>query len=133
VMPLVTGVFVVVFGGLTLILANEIFIKLKPTIVNLTFAAALIVGLRTGRIFLKLALGAAVHMTERGWVLLTRAWIGYFLFLATLNEIVWRSTSTDTWVSFKVFGIMPLTLVFSAATVPIIVRHSVTTDTNDQQ
>ncbi|MHB1204518.1 MAG: septation protein A [Rhodospirillaceae bacterium] len=130
VMPLVTGVFVVVFGGLTLYLANDVFIKLKPTIVNLTFAAILFIGLRTRRLFIKLVLESALQLTERGWIILTRAWIGYFLVLAAINEIVWRTTSTDTWVTFKVFGIMPLTLLFSAATVPIMLRHALQTDTS---
>jgi intracellular septation protein len=69
-------------------------------------------------------LESAVQLTERGWIILTHAWIGYFVFLAGVNEIVWRSTSTNTWVAFKVFGIMPLTLLFSAATVPVMLRHS---------
>jgi intracellular septation protein len=131
VMPLVTGVFVVVFGGLTLYLANDVFIKLKPTIVNLTFAAILFIGLRTRRLFIKLVLESALQLTERGWIILTRAWIGYFLVLAAINEIVWRTTSTDTWVTFKVFGIMPLTLLFSAATVPVMLRHALHKDTDE--
>ena len=130
VMPLVTGVFVIVFGGLTLYLANDLFIKLKPTIVNLTFAAILFFGLRTRRLFIKLVLESALQLTERGWIILTRAWIGYFLVLAAINEIVWRTQSTDTWVTFKVFGIMPLTLLFSAATVPVMLRHALQTDTD---
>ena len=125
IMPLITAVFVLAFGGLTLALGDEIFIKLKPTIVNLLFATILFAGLKTGRMFIKLALEVAVKMTERGWLILTRAWIGFFLLLAALNEVVWRNTSTDTWVSFKVFGIMPLTLLFSLATLPIIFRHSI--------
>ena len=130
VMPLVTGIFVIVFGGLTLYLANDLFIKLKPTIVNLTFAAILFFGLRTRRLFIKLVLESALQLTERGWIILTRAWIGYFLVLAAINEIVWRTQSTDTWVTFKVFGIMPLTLLFSAATVPVMLRHALQTDTD---
>ncbi len=125
VMPLVTAVFVVIFGGLTLYLADETFIKLKPTIVNLMFAAILFAGLVTGRLFIKLVLEAAFQLTERGWILLTRAWIGFFLLLAGLNEIVWRNVSTDTWVNFKAFGIMPLTLLFSFAMLPIILRYSI--------
>ena len=124
VMPLVTGVFVLVFGGLTLFLANEVFIKLKPTIVNLTFAAILFVGLRTGRLFIKLVLESALQLTERGWLILTRAWIGYFLVLAAVNEIVWRTTSTDTWVTFKVFGVMPLTFIFAALQYPLLTKYS---------
>ena len=124
IMPLVTAVFVLVFGGLTLYLADETFIKLKPTIVNLMFAAILLGGLVTGRLFIKLILEAAFQLSDRGWLLLTRAWIGFFVFLAGLNEVVWRSFPTDTWVNFKVFGVMPLTLLFSFALLPVIMRHS---------
>jgi intracellular septation protein len=125
VMPLVTAVFVLVFGGLTLYLADELFIKLKPTIVNLLFAAILLIGLLTGRLFIKLLLESAFQLTDRGWHLLTRAWIGFFLLLAALNEFVWRNFSTDTWVSFKVFGVMPLTLIFTVLLFPLILRHSI--------
>lgn len=125
VMPLVTAVFVVIFGGLTLYLADETFIKLKPTIVNLMFAAILLVGLFIGRLFIKLIFESAFQLTERGWVLLTHAWIVYFGFLAALNEVVWRNFSTDTWVSFKVFGVMPLTFVFSLVLFPVIMRHAI--------
>ena len=132
VMPLVTGVFVVVFGGLTLYLANDLFIKIKPTLVNLTFAAALTFGLFTGRMFLKLVLESVVQLTERGWVILTRAWIGYFLFLAAANEVVWRTVSTETWVTFKVFGVMPMTMLFSVASlIPVMQRYAITRPEND--
>ena len=124
-MPLVTAVFVVVFGGLTLWLADEMFIKIKPTIVNLMFAAILFIGLKTNRLFIKLVLDGAFHLTDRGWAVLTRAWAGFFLVLAVVNELVWRNTSTDVWVKFKVFGIMPLTLLFSVAMVPLIMRYTV--------
>ncbi len=122
-MPLITTVFVLVFGGLTLFLANDVFIKLKPTIVNLLFATILAAGLLLGRPFLKLAFESAFRLTEQGWRLLTIRWILFFLFLAGLNELVWRSCSTDAWVSFKLFGILPLTLVFGATLVPLIRRH----------
>jgi intracellular septation protein len=125
VMPMVTAVFVLVFGGLTLWLADELFIKLKPTIINLLFASILLVGLLTNRLLIKLVLEGALHLTDRGWRLITWAWIGFFVFLAALNEAVWRNTSTDFWVSFKVFGVMPLTIVFSFAMIPIILRHTV--------
>ena len=124
-MPLVTAVFVLIFGGLTLYLADDTFIKLKPTIVNLLFAAILSVGLMTGRLFIKLVLEGAFNLTDRGWLLLTRAWIGFFLFLAIVNEIVWRSFPTNIWVNFKVFGVMPLTLLFSFALMPVILRHTI--------
>jgi intracellular septation protein len=125
VMPLVGGVFVLFFGGLTLYLEDETFIKLKPTIVNLCFAAILFVGLVMKRLFIKMVMEAAIQLTDRGWLILTRAWIGFFIVLAVLNEIVWRNFPTDTWVSFKVFGIMPLTFVFSLALIPVILKHQI--------
>ncbi len=131
IMPLVTAVFVLIFGGLTLLLADETFIKLKPTIVNLLFASILLVGLLTGRIFIKILLESAFQLTERGWLIITRAWIGFFVFLAVLNEAVWRNVSTDTWVSFKVFGVLPITLVFSFALLPIIMRHSLEVEVSE--
>jgi intracellular septation protein len=125
IMPLVTAVFVLVFGGLTLYLADETFIKLKPTIVDLLFATILFAGLVTRRLFIKLIFESAFQLTDRGWILLTKAWKLFFLFLAALNETVWRNFSTDTWVSFKVFGVMPITLLFSLALFPVIMRHAV--------
>ena len=124
-MPLVGGVFVLFFGGLTIYLQDDLFIKIKPTIVNLAFAGILLFGLAVKRLFIKIVLEAAIQMTDRGWLLLTRAWIGFFVLLAILNEIAWRNFPTDTWVSFKVFGIMPLTLIFSFALVPIIMKHQI--------
>lgn len=126
-MPLVTGAFVMVFGGLTIWLQDETFIKLKPTIVNLLFASILGVGLMTGRLFMKIVLDSALPLTDRGWVVMTRAWIAFFIVLAILNEIVWRSVSTDTWVTFKVFGVMPLTLVFSFSLIPVMNKHMIET------
>lgn len=125
VMPLVTAAFVLVFGGLTLWLADDLFIKLKPTIINLLFAAILFVGLLLNRLFIKLVLESAFQLTERGWRLITWAWVGFFIFLAALNEVIWRNFSTDFWVSFKVFGVMPITLVFSFAMIPIVLRHTI--------
>lgn len=130
-MPLVTGVFVMVFGGLTIWLQDEIFIKLKPTIVNLLFASILGFGLLTGRLFMKIVLDSALTMTDRGWVVMTRAWMGFFVVLAILNEIVWRSVSTDTWVTFKVFGVMPLTLIFSFSLIPVMTKHMIETPDGD--
>lgn len=125
VMPLVGGVFVIIFGGLTVLLDDELFIKIKPTIVNLLFAAILAAGLVTGRHFLKLVFDGAFHLTERGWTLLTVRWTAFFVVLAIINEVVWRGFSSDTWVAFKVFGILPLTLVFSFAQIPLLLRHRV--------
>ncbi len=128
VMPMVTAGVVMVFGGLTLVLQDDLFIKLKPTIVNSLFAAAIFVGLFMGRNFVQLVLGAAVRLTDEGWRILAVRWGVFFIVLAILNEIVWRSVSTDAWVSFKVFGILPLTLVFSLAQVPVLMRHAVEDD-----
>jgi len=125
VMPMVTAVFVMIFGGLTLYLEDDLFIKLKPTIVNALFSAILLAGLLSGRLFIKLIFESAFHLTDRGWTLLTRAWIGFFAVLALLNEIVWRNFSTDTWVTFKVFGVMPLTIVFTLTLLPLITRHMI--------
>ena len=132
VMPLVSGIFVLFFGGLTLVLADETFIKLKPTLVNTLFAAILFGGLATGRSLLKPLFGAAVQLTERGWSQLTLRWAVFFVVLAILNEIVWRNFSTDFWVSFKLFGIMPLTFVFAAAQTPLFLREQVPDDAADK-
>lgn len=123
VMPLVTGLFVVVFGGLTLWLQNDLFIKLKPTIVNSFFAAILLGGLAFGQSFLKYPFGDVFKLTEEGWRHLTLRWAMFFVVLAVLNEIVWRNFSTDTWVSFKVFGIFPLTMAFGLAQIGLLKRY----------
>ena len=123
VMPLIGGVFVIVFGGLTLYLDNDLFIKIKPTIVNLLFAAILFGGLVAGKLFLKLVLESAFKATDEGWRILTWRWSIFFIVLAVINEIVWRNFSTDTWVAFKVWGIMPLTMLFGMAQVPILMKH----------
>ena len=124
-MPLVTAVVVLVFGTLTLVLHDDLFIKLKPTIVNSLFAAVLAFGLLTKRNVLQIVLGTVLALDETGWRKLTLRWAVFFVVLAVINEIVWRNFSTDTWVSFKVFGIMPLTLVFSLAQVPLLTKHQV--------
>ena len=125
ILPLVTGAFVLVFGGLTLALHDELFIKLKPTIVNGLFAAILFAGLALGKTLLKNLLDTMLDLTDEGWRVLTVRWACYFVFLALLNEIVWRNFSTDVWVSFKLFGIMPLTLVFSIAQLRLLNRYAV--------
>lgn len=125
VMPLVSGIFVLVFGGLTLVLADELFIKLKPTLVNMLFAVILFGGLLMGRSLLKPLFGAAVQLTEHGWRVLTLRWAVFFVVLAILNEIVWRSFSTDFWVSFKLFGIMPLTFLFAISQTPLFLREQI--------
>lgn len=124
VMPLVTAVFVLVFGGLTLALQDELFIKLKPTIVNTLFGAILLGGLAAGRSLLKPVFGAGIELDESGWKTLTLRLGLFFLFLAALNEFVWRSFSTDAWVKFKVFGLMPLTFLFFLLQAPLMKRHA---------
>lgn len=122
-MPLVSGFFLLVFGGLTLWLQDDQFIKLKPTIVNGLFAAILFAGLASGRTLLKIVFGDVFKLTEEGWRQLTIRWGLFFVFLAILNEVIWRSFSTDFWVSFKVFGIMPITMAFALAQVGLLKRH----------
>jgi intracellular septation protein len=126
-MPLVTGVFVLVFGGLTLWLQDDHFIKIKPTIVNGLFAAILFAGLASGRLFLKIIFGDVMRLSEEGWRILTLRWAMFFVFLAILNEVMWRSFSTDTWVAFKVFGIMPITFVFALAQIGLLKKYEATT------
>ena len=123
VMPLVTGVFVLVFGGLTLWLQDEHFIKIKPTLVNALFAGALFTGLLAGHSLLKIVFGEVFRLTDEGWRKLTMRWACFFTFLALLNEVVWRSFSTDVWVSFKVFGIMPLTMIFAIAQMGLLKQY----------
>ncbi|MBM3517529.1 MAG: septation protein A [Alphaproteobacteria bacterium] len=122
-LPLVTAVFVLIFGGLTLLLHDETFIKLKPTIVNSLFGVILLGGLAFGRALLKPLLDYSFQLTDQGWSKLTLRWALFFLLLAVLNEVVWRGFSTDTWVSFKVFGVMPLTLVFALSQVRFLMRY----------
>lgn len=122
-MPLVTGVFVLVFGGLTLYLQDDHFIKMKPTIVNGLFAAILVGGMLFDRLFLKTVFGDVMRLTEEGWRILTIRWAFFFALLSVLNEVVWRLFSTDTWVTFKVFGIMPLTFVFALAQIGVLKTH----------
>ena len=124
-MPLITAGVVAVFGGLTLALQDETFIKIKPTIVQLLFAAILLGGLAFGRPLLKPLMGAAWSMDEQGWRKLTFRFGLFFLAMAGLNEAVWRTQSTDVWVSFKVFGILGLTLVFALTQTPLMRRHHV--------
>ncbi|MEH3146958.1 MAG: septation protein A [Methylobacterium frigidaeris] len=123
IMPLVSGAIVVVFGGLTLLLQDELFIKLKPTIVNCLFGVVLLGGLAFGKSLLSIVLDSVFDLDEEGWRKLTLRWGLFFFVLAALNEIVWRTQTTDFWVSFKVFGIMPLTILFALAQTPLLLRH----------
>lgn len=123
IMPLVSGIVVLVFGGLTIALDDDVFIKLKPTVVNALFGSALLAGLWFRKPLMAIVLDSMLDLTEEGWRKLTVRWAIFFFVLAALNEIVWRTQTTDTWVSFKVLGIMPLTLVFALAQTPLIMRH----------
>jgi intracellular septation protein len=127
-MTLASGGFVFVFGSLTLFLQDETFIKIKPTIVYLLFAGILSFGLLRGKSYLKFLLGQALSMEPRGWLVLTRRWVYFFLFLAALNEFIWRNYSTDIWVNFKVFGILPLTFAFMTLQMPLLKKHGALND-----
>ena len=119
-----SGLMVVVLGGLTIWLHNETFIKIKPTIYYSVIAGLLAFGLVTGRNLLKMVLGTVYPgLSERGWYLLARNWAIYFALMAVLNEVVWRSTSTDFWVGFKLWFFLPATFLFGAANVPMLLRH----------
>lgn len=128
VMPLVTAFFVLVFGGLTLALHDSEFIKLKPTIVNTIFGAALLGGLAFGKPLLPIALDSVLQLDEAGWRKLTLRWGLFFFVLAILNEAVWRTQTESFWVGFKVFGVMPLTAAFALAQTPLILRHQLTAE-----
>ena len=123
VMPLVSGVIVLVFGGLTLYLRDETFIKLKPTIVYSMFAVLLAAGFLMKKPMLELLLGPVFNLTEEGWRKLTVRWALFFLAMAVLNEVIWRNVSTDAWVSFKAFGFLPLTFLFAVAQMPLMQRY----------
>ena len=125
IMPLVTAVAVLFFGGLTFIFQDELFIKMKPTIVNTIFGSVLLIGLAMGKPLLPVVLDSMMRLTELGWRLLTLRWGLFFFLLAGLNEFVWRTQTTDFWVSFKVFGTMPITIVFALAQIPLIMKHEI--------
>lgn len=124
VMPFVSGIVVMVFGGLSIWLQDDTFIKMKPTIVNTLFGVVLLGGLAFGTSLLGYVFNAAFQLDAEGWRKLTLRWGIFFLFLAMLNEVVWRNFSDDVWVSFKVWGTMPITILFTLAQMPLIMKHS---------
>lgn len=123
VMPLVSALVVIVFGSLTLWLQDDHFIKLKPTMVNALFGALLLGGLAFKKPLMPYVLDGMVKLTDDGWRALTIRWGLFFLVMAMLNEVVWRSVSTDTWVAFKTFGYLPLTFAFAMAQAPLMARY----------
>ena len=125
IMPMVSGVIVLLFGAMTLYLKDDTFIKMKPTIINTLFGGALLGGLYFGRPLLGYVFGSAFKLDADGWNRLTLRWGLFFLFLAVLNEVVWRNFSTDFWVAFKVWGTMPITLLFTFVQMPLIMKHTV--------
>jgi intracellular septation protein len=124
VMPIVTAVIVLVFGGLTIVLHDDLFIKLKPTIIYVLFGGALVGGLAFNKPLLGMVFDSVFHLREEGWRKLTWRWALFFFALAILNEIVWRTQTTDFWVSFKLFGVVPLTFLFAALQVPLLTKYS---------
>jgi len=125
VMPVVTAVIVLIFGGLTLVLHDELFIKLKPTIIYVLFGGTLVGGLLFGKPLLGIVFDSVFHLREEGWRKLTWRGALFFFVLAILNEIVWRTQTTDFWVSFKLFGVVPLTFLFAALQYPLLTKYSV--------
>jgi intracellular septation protein len=125
IMPTVGAAIVLLFGGLTIYFDNDVFLKMKPTIINVLFAVILYGGILINKPLLKYLLGAALKLEEAGWKILTQRWIGFFIALAVLNEIVWRTQSTDIWVNFKVFGILPITFIFTMTQFPLIKKYQI--------
>lgn len=124
-----SGVMVVILGGVTIWLHNDVFIKIKPTLYYLFIAGLLGFGLMTRRNLLKMVLGSAYPgLSERGWMLLSRNWALFFVAMAVVNEAVWRTTSTNFWVGFKLWGFLPATFLFAIANVPMLMRHGMELD-----
>ena len=125
IMPTFGAGVLLIFGGLTLLFDNKIFIFMKPTIINFIFAAILYGGIILKKPLLKYFLGSALKLEEEGWNTLTHRWIAFFVALAILNEIVWRTMSEDLWVNFKVFGILPITIIFTMTQIPLIKKYQI--------
>ena len=125
-LPLVGGIIISIFGGLTLYFNNPIFLYMKPTIINIIFALVLFVGKTfLNKNFLKYFFQNAFQIDEIGWDKLNNRWLSFFIFLALINELVWRTQAEVVWVNFKVWGILPLTFVFTAFQIPLINKHKI--------
>ncbi len=124
-LPLIGGIIISFFGGLTLYFNNPVFLYIKPTIVNLIFAITLLIGNFYKKNFLKVFFKNAFQLNELGWTKLNNRWAYFFIFLAILNELVWRTQSEAMWVNFKVWGILPLTFIFTALQLPLITKHKI--------
>jgi intracellular septation protein len=124
IMPVVTAVVVLIFGGLTLVLHDDLFIKLKPTIIYVLFGGTLLGGLLLDKPLLGIVLDSMFNLTDEGWRKLTWRWVWFFFALAILNEAVWRTQTTDFWVNFKLFGVVPLTFVFAALQFPLLQKYA---------
>ncbi|MGJ8572936.1 MAG: septation protein A [Hoeflea sp.] len=132
IMPLLSGIIVLVFGALTLWLQDETFIKVKPTIINTMFGGILLVGLLFGKSFLGYVFDSAFKLDAEGWRILTFRWGVFFLVMAVVNEVIWRNFSTDFWITFKVWGNMPLSIVFTLLQLPLMQRHALPEETGEE-
>lgn len=124
-MPTFGAIIILIFGGLTIYFDNETFFKMKPTIINILFAGILYGGIIFKKPLLRYLLGAALKLEDKGWDILTKRWISFFIALAILNEIVWRTQTTDVWVNFKVFGILPITFIFTLTQFTTIKKYQI--------
>ena len=125
IMPTLAAIIVLVFGGLTIYFNNEIFFKMKPTIINFLFAGILYGGMILNKPLLQYLFGGTLKLKAKGWIILTYRWISFFIALAILNEIIWRTQSTDVWVNFKVFGILPITFIFTIAQFSVVKKYQI--------
>ena len=122
--PLIGGILISLFGGLTIYFNNPVFLYVKPTIINILFGLALLLGKYfTKEPLLKKIMGKSIFLTDDGWNLLSKRWILFFFVLALVNELVWRTQSEEFWVNFKVWGILPITFIFTAFQIPLINKH----------
>ena len=124
--PLIGGILITLFGGLTIYFNNPVFLYIKPTIINILFALALLLGKYfTDEPLLKKMMGKSIFLTDEGWNLLSKRWILFFFVLALVNELVWRTQSEEFWVNFKVWGMLPITFIFTAFQIPLINKHKI--------